>query len=383
MPTNTLTKSIQMVDLKGQHQRITQEINEAVQEVIESAAFINGPAVKDFAQSLAVYMETSFVIPCGNGTDALQIAMMALGLKGGDEVIVPAFTYVATVEVIALLGLKPVFIDIDPKTFNLDVNQIEEKITSKTKAIVPVHLFGQCADMQPILVLAEKNNLFIIEDAAQAIGAKYKYNRGERKIAGTIGHIGTTSFFPSKNLGCFGDGGAIFTDDETLANKIKVIGNHGQVEKYHFERVGVNSRLDTIQAAILNVKLKYLDEYTEKRARAAKMYDELLEDVPGIILPYRDPRSTHVFNQYSIKVKNNKRDQLRTFLKENGVPSMVYYPKPLHLQNAYATYGYKKGDLPVSETLSEEIMSLPMHPELEKDHIEFVVSQIKDFLHAK
>ena len=368
-----------MVDLQRQHERISGEINEAVQDVIKSAAFINGPQVREFAQALSTYVASPHVIPCGNGTDALQIAMMALGLKPGDEVIVPAFTYVATVEVIALLGLKPVFVDVAPDTFNIDVEKTAALISDKTKAIVPVHLFGQCADMDALMELADKNELNVIEDTAQAIGAVYLSKNGSRKKAGTIGTIGTTSFFPSKNLGCFGDGGAIFTDNKELGEQIAAISNHGQLEKYFYEIVGVNSRLDTMQAAILNVKLKYLDEYCEKRRAAADAYDRLLEDVEGVVLPFRSPDSTHVFNQYSLKIKNNKRDDLKVFLKEKGVPTMIYYPLPLHLQNAYKQYGYKEGDFPVSEALSREIISLPMHPELEEEQISYIATQIKSF----
>lgn len=382
MPDNSVTPSIQMVDLKSQYQPIAGEINEAIQNVLNSSAFINGPDVKEFAGALANYTGAAHVIPCANGTDALQLAMMALNMQPGDEVIVPTFTYVATVEVIALLGLIPVFVDVDPRTFNLDVKALESLINSKTKAIVPVHLFGQCADMHPIMELAKTYKLSVIEDTAQALGAEYNYGSVAGKKAGTIGTVGTTSFFPSKNLGCFGDGGAIFTNDESLAVTLKAMANHGQFEKYYHEMIGVNSRLDTIQAAILNVKLKHLDSYAESRRKAAAVYDQELKEVEGIQIPLRYKNSTHVFHQYTVQVKNNRRESLRNFLKERGVPSMVYYPVPLHLQKAYIGYGYKKGDFPVAEKLSEEVLSLPMHTELEEHQIKYITEQIKSFFNA-
>ncbi len=371
-----------MVDLKGQYLHIAGEVNEAIQSVIDNTAFINGPAVKEFAGALADYTGAGYVIPCGNGTDALQLAMMALNLQPGDEVIVPSFTYVATVEVIALLGLKPIFVDSDPETFNLDISAIRKLINKKTKAVVPVHLFGQCADMDSLLSLADEFGLHIIEDTAQALGAEYISSDGTRKKAGTIGTIGTTSFFPSKNLGCYGDGGAIFTNDESLATTLRAMANHGQFKKYHHDLIGVNSRLDTIQAAILNVKLKQLDTYAANRNKAAEMYDKALAGVEGIEIPHREEKSTHVFHQYTLKVKNNKRDELRGFLKERGIPSMIYYPVPLHLQKAYKAYGYKKGDYPVAERLSEEVLSLPMHTELEENQITYITEQIKSFFNA-
>lgn len=375
-------KPLQMVDLKGQYLHIADEVNEAIQSVINNTAFINGPEVKEFAAALGSFTGAEHVIPCGNGTDALQLAMMALNLQPGDEVIVPTFTYVATVEVIALLGLKPVFVDVDPDTFNLDVSALEPLINSKTKAIVPVHLFGQCADMQAIMKVAEKYHLSVIEDTAQALGADYIFDNKERKKAGTIGTIGTTSFFPSKNLGCYGDGGAIFTNDESLATTLRAMANHGQFEKYYHDMIGVNSRLDTIQAAILNVKLKHLNNYAGNRQYASSVYDQELKGIKGIQTPLKVDNSTHVYHQYTLKVMDGKRDALRDFLKERGIPSMIYYPVPLHLQKAYKGYGYKQGDYPVAEKLAEEVLSLPMHTELEEDQIRFITEQIKSFFNA-
>ena len=382
MLNNTSIKPLQMVDLKGQYLHIAEEVNQAIQSVIDDTAFINGPAVKEFAAALADYTGARYVIPCGNGTDALQLAMMALNLQPGDEVIVPSFTYVATVEVIALLGLKPIFVDSRPDNFNLDVQAIRPLITEKTKAIVPVHLFGQCADMDPLMDLAEEFNLYVIEDTAQALGAEYMGKDGSRKKAGTIGTIGTTSFFPSKNLGCYGDGGAIFTNDEALATTLRAMANHGQFKKYHHDLIGVNSRLDTMQAAILNVKLKHLDSYAESRRKAAAFYDGELKGVDGIEIPKRETNSTHVFHQYTLKVKGNKRDSLKDFLNERGVPSMIYYPVPLHLQKAYKAYGYKVGDYPIAESLSDEVLSLPMHTELEEEQLRYITAQIKSFFNA-
>lgn len=371
-----------MVDLKGQYLNIADEINEAIKNVLNNAAFINGPEVKEFATALAAYTGAEYVIPCGNGTDALQLAMMALNLQPGDEVIVPTFTYVATVEVIALLGLKPVFIDADPETFNLDPQALESLVTSATKAIVPVHLYGQCANMDPVMEVAKKYSLHVIEDTAQALGAAYKSGSGEEKNAGTIGTIGTTSFFPSKNLGCYGDGGAIFTNDPSLAKTLKAMANHGQFEKYYHEMIGVNSRLDTLQAAILNVKLKYLNNYAESRRKAAAWYDSELKGTEGIVIPQRSGNSTHVFHQYTLKIKDGRRDALQNFLKERGVPSMIYYPVPLHLQKAYIGYGYKEGDFPVAEKLSKEVLSLPVHTEMDEEQILYITQQIKAFFNA-
>ena len=371
-----------MVDLQMQHRRIESEINEAVQTVIDSAAFINGPAVKQFEQALADYTQAETAVTCGNGTDALQIAMMALELKPGDEVIVPAFTYVATVEVIALLGLTPVFIDVDPDTFNLDANQLESLITEHTKAIVPVHLYGQCAPMQEIMQVAKQHKLHVIEDTAQALGADYLDQDGSRRKAGTIGTVGTTSFFPSKNLGCFGDGGAIFTNDEALGAYMQSISNHGQSKKYYHDNIGVNSRLDTLQAAILNVKLGYLDQYCKRRQEAADYYDAALQDLAEVQTPVRASYSTHVFHQYTLKVAQGKRDALRDYLKEQGIPSMVYYPLPLTHQKAYQHYAEGKTPLPVSETLCDQVLSLPMHPEMDEEQLSYITHHVKHFFHG-
>ncbi|MDX5346838.1 MAG: DegT/DnrJ/EryC1/StrS family aminotransferase, partial [Hymenobacteraceae bacterium] len=326
------------------------------------------------------FLQIKHVIPCGNGTDALQIALMALDLPEGAEVIVPAFNYVATAEVIALLKLKPVFADVLPNTFTLDVASAKEKITDKTAAIMPVHLFGQCADMDAVMALAKEHDLYVIEDNAQAIGAKYISGSGEKATAGGIGHIGTTSFFPSKNLGCMGDGGAIFTNDDALANKLQTIANHGQAKKYVFSTIGVNSRLDTLQAAILRVKLQHLGQYIESRQKAASVYDEFFKDAEHIQTPVRAPYSTHVFHQYTLKVPALLRDALKLHLQEKGIPSMVYYPIPLHLQEAYQYLGYKKGDFPVSEALCEQVLSLPMHTELSHDQQQFISETVLSFL---
>lgn len=371
---------IEMVDLRGQYLHIQSEINEAMQEVLASAAFINGSQVKEFSRNLALYNGIKHVVTCGNGTDALQIAFMALGLKPGDEVIVPVHTYVATAEVIALLRLVPVFVDCDEDHFTIDVNQIEDKITPRTRAIAPVHLYGQCADMEPLLEIARRHHLFVVEDTAQAIGATYAFSDGTRRRAGCMGTIGATSFFPSKNLGCYGDGGALFVDDDALAERVRMIANHGQRVKYHHDVIGCNSRLDTLQAAILNVKLKYLDRYTEARQQAAARYDELLKDVAGIILPKRTENSTHVFHQYTIRVLNHRRDALKAYLAEQGIPSMIYYPVPLHLQKAYIQEGKGIGTFPVAERLSEEVLSLPMHTELTLEMQEFIAERIRCFV---
>ncbi|HEV8512863.1 MAG TPA: DegT/DnrJ/EryC1/StrS family aminotransferase [Cyclobacteriaceae bacterium] len=371
-----MMKEIKMVDLQGQYLRIKNEIDAAIQEVLMSTAFIQGPQVKSFADALSKYNQGVNVIPCANGTDALQIAMMALGLKVGDEVILPVHTYVATAEVIALLGLSPVFVDVDAKTFNIDINQIEGKITKKTKAIVPVHLYGQCADMEPILKIAQKHNLFVIEDLAQALGADYTFSDGKVKRAGTMGIIGCTSFFPSKNLGCYGDGGAIFTNDHALAEKMKMISSHGQKIKYQHDIVGVNSRLDTLQAAILQVKLKYLDEYAKRRNEVADYYDKHLADVPFVVTPFRSLNSTHVFHQYTIKIKDVDRDHFKKYLAEKSVPSMIYYHIPLHLQKAYGQDGSGEGSFPVTEKLSKTVLSLPIHTEMTEDELSYICQVI-------
>jgi UDP-2-acetamido-2-deoxy-ribo-hexuluronate aminotransferase len=368
-----------MVDLKNQYLKIKPEIDAAIQEVLESTAFINGPAVKRFQQNLEQYLQVKHVIPCANGTDALQIAMMALGLKPGDEVITADFTYVATAEVIGLLGLTPVLVDVNPSTFDINIEALERNITEKTKAIVPVHLFGQCANMDAIMEIAKKYNLYVIEDNAQAIGAEYTFQNGTRKKAGTIGHIGCTSFFPSKNLGCFGDGGAIMTNDDELAQRCRMIVSHGQSKQYVHDVLGVNSRLDSIQAAILDVKLKYLDQYIQARQKAAEYYDRKFSNHPEIIIPARNPNSTHVFHQYTLQIKNGKRDALRAFLQEQGIPSMIYYPIPLHLQKAYQSPRYKKGDFPVTEMLCASVLSLPMHTELTEDTLEQITNTVLNF----
>jgi UDP-2-acetamido-2-deoxy-ribo-hexuluronate aminotransferase len=370
---------IEMVDLKGQYVKIQDDIDSSVLNVIREAKFINGPAVAEFTQSLSAYLGGVRVIPCANGTDALQIAMMSLDLKPGDEVIVPAFSYVASAEVIGLLKLKPVIVDVDPQTFNMTRENIVQAITSKTKAIVPVHLFGQCADMEPIMELADKHGLFVIEDTAQAIGADYIFTSGSKKKAGTIGHIGCTSFFPSKNLGCYGDGGAIYTNDEALAERIRMIANHGQVKKYVHKYIGVNSRLDTLQAAILNVKLKYLDNFSSTRSNAADLYDCLLAEVEGIITPFRSRKSSHVFHQYTLRVADNKRDSLKTYLESFGIPTMIYYPVPLNEQEAFHNICAVIGSLSVTMDLCNSVLSLPMHTELSEKQQVFIASKIKKY----
>ena len=371
--------TIQMVDLKGQYNKIKTEVDQAVISCISSSAFINGPAVKEFQASLESYLGVKHVIPCANGTDSLQIAMMALELQPGDEVICPAFTYVATAEVIGLLGLTPVMVDVDPNTFNLTATAIEKSITPKTKAIVPVHLYGQSCDMDPIMQLAEKHSLFVIEDNAQAIGADYTFSNGRVAKTGTIGHIGSTSFFPSKNLGCYGDGGAIFTNNDALAIRLKMMANHGQSKKYQHDVVGVNSRLDTLQAAILDIKLKHLDEYSAARNAAADYYDSQLINIPEIETPKRVTNSTHVFHQYTLKIADGKRDALKSFLAEKGIPSMVYYPYPLHFQKAYQSSRFPRGIFPVAETLCEEVLSLPIHTEMNTQMQDYIIEAIKEF----
>ncbi|GGC38943.1 cell surface polysaccharide biosynthesis protein [Parapedobacter defluvii] len=374
-----MNQQIQMVDLKTQYLRIKDEIDQALLAAVEETAYINGPQVKAFIESLKSFNQVKYAVTCGNGTDALQIAMMGLSFKPGDEVIVPAFTYIATVEVIALLGLIPKFIDVRPDTFELDYEQLESKITDRTVAVVPVHLFGQCSNMEAINAIAEKHGLAVIEDTAQAMGAEYIYSDGTRQFAGTVGTIGTTSFFPSKNLGCFGDGGALFTNDEALAQRVHMIANHGQRQKYHHESIGVNSRLDTIQAAVLNVKIKYLKEYVEARQAIARRYDSHFLNLNGLSIPARVTYSTHVFNQYTCKVADGRRDALKAFLQERGVPSMVYYPIPVHLQQAYLLYGYKAGDFPVSELLCKDVISLPIHTEMEIETQDYIIEQVNAF----
>lgn len=373
-------RKIAMVDLKVQYEKIQDEVDHAIKEVLENTAFINGPAVKSFQENLESYLDVKHVIPCANGTDALQVAMMALGLKPGDEVIAPTFTFIATAEVIALLGLTPVLVDVDPETFNIDPAAVEKAITPKTKAIVPVHLFGQCADMNSLTEIAQKHQLCIIEDNAQAIGADYSLKNGNTVKAGTIGQIGCTSFFPSKNLGCYGDGGAIFTNDDRLTDKITAIVNHGMRVRYYHDEIGVNSRLDSIQAAVLNVKLKYLDQYAAARQKAAQAYDEAFSGVPGINIPKRNPDSTHVFHQYTLVLEGIERQGLRDYLAQYEIPAMIYYPVPLHKQKAYLDPRYKEGDFPVSEKLAETVISLPMHTELDDEQINFITSYILKYI---
>lgn len=372
------TQSIQMVDLKGQYLKIKKEIDDAILEVINSSAFVKSKFVKDFEEALQVYLNTSNVIAVGNGTDALQIALMALNLNEGDEVITSPFTFIATVEVIALLKLTPVFVDIDPATFNLDINQIEKKITQKTKVILPVHLYGQSADMEKIISIAKSNNIYVIEDNAQAIGGNFSFSEGNSVKTGTIGDIGCTSFFPSKNLGAFGDGGALYTHDNMLAEKIRCIANHGMMRKYYHDMIGVNSRLDGIQAAVLKTKLKYLDDYIKSRQEAAAYYDKELSSIDKITLPVRSSFSTHVFHQYTIRIENN-RDDIQQYLKSNNIPSMIYYPVPLHLQKAFLHLGYKEGDFPVTEKACQQVLSLPMHTELTTDQLAYITNTIKSY----
>ncbi len=368
-----------MVDLRGQYLHIKSEIDSAIESVLLSSAFIQGSEVKEFAQALSAKNQNAHVIPCANGTDALQIAMMALDLKHGDEVILPVHTYVATAEVIALLGLVPIFIDVDANTFNIDVDQIESKITPRTKAIVPVHLYGQCADMEPILKIANAHNLFVIEDVAQALCAEYTFADGTMKKAGTMGVIGTTSFFPSKNLGAYGDGGAIFTHDSALAEKMTMIASHGQKVKYHHDVIGINSRLDTLQAAILKVKLKHLDDYTRKRNEAADFYDAELKSCAFLDIPVRAKNSTHVFHQYTLKTNGSNRDDFKKYLEGKGIPSMIYYPVPLHLQKAYQRPGFGVGSFPITEHLSKTVISLPIHTEMTSEELVYICQTIKDY----
>lgn len=372
-------EQIPMVDLKGQYLRIKDEIDVSIQKVIDSTAFVKGGAVTEFQHHFEEYLGVKHVIPVGNGTDALQIALMALGLRPGDEVITPTFTFIATAEVVALLGLTPVVVDVDPDTFCISPAAVEKAITSKTKAIVPVHLFGQNADMNSLLEIAEKHHLFVVEDACQSIGSRYRFPDGKEKNSGCMGRFGCTSFFPSKNLGCYGDGGALYTDDDELAEAARCIANHGMTIRYHHDRVGVNSRLDSLQAAILDVKLKYLDSYIANRQAAARSYDETLSDIPQIILPKKNLDSTHSYHQYTIQVPAEKRDFLQTFLKEHGISSMIYYPIPLHLQKAYKDSRYQKGDFPVAERLSQTVLSLPMHTELSENDLKYISDQIHAF----
>ena len=370
-----------MVDLKGQYTKIKDVVDASIAEVLDNTAYINGPKVHEFQKNLETYLGVKHVIPCANGTDALQIAMMGLGLKPGDEVITADFTFAATVEVIALLQLTPVLVDVDPKSFNIDIDAIKKAITPKTKAIVPVHLFGQCANMEAIMEIAKAHNLYVIEDNAQAIGATYTYKNGKKAKAGTISHVASTSFFPSKNLGCYGDGGAIFTNDDKLAHIIRGIVNHGMYERYHHDVVGVNSRLDSIQAAVLDTKLKHLDAYNSARIKAANAYDKAFENHQNIVTPFREgTQDNHVFHQYTLKVKNVDRDALAKHLNEQGIPCGVYYPIPLHLQKAYADSRYNEADFTVTNQLVKEVISLPMHTELDKEQIAFITSTVINFV---
>ena len=379
----TTVENIQMVDLKSQYLRLKTDIDDAIQQCLNNADFINGASVREFQRDLAAFLWANRVVTCANGTDALQIAMMGLGLKPGDEVIVPAFTYVATAEVIALLGLTPVWADVDPQTFTLTAESVEKVLTSRTKAIVPVHLFGQCAEMGPLLDLASANSLFVIEDVAQALGSAYEFADGSVESAGTMGDVGCTSFFPSKNLGCYGDGGALITNDTELADRLQMIANHGQRKKYIHEVVGVNSRLDTLQAAILTVKLKNLGEFNRQRQIAAARYDYLLSDVPGIQTPVSAKSSSHVYHQYTLTVPAGLRDALRAQLHLHGSPSMVYYPVPMHLQPAYYDDRFPAGSFPVAEQLCQRVLSLPIHTEMSVQQQDMIVSVIDDFMTTK
>ncbi|MDP4828452.1 MAG: DegT/DnrJ/EryC1/StrS family aminotransferase [Flavobacteriales bacterium] len=373
-------KDIQMVDLKGQYQHIQEEIDNAVLDVVRSAAFINGPEVKGFQEDLEAYLGVKHVIPCANGTDALQIAMMALGLQPGDEVITPNFTFIATVEVIALLGYKPVIVDVDPKTFNMDPAAVRAAITPRTRVIVPVHLFGQCADMDEISAIAAEHNIYIIEDTAQAISSDYRKADGTVKKAGTMSDFGCTSFFPSKNLGCYGDGGALYTNDDDLAEAARQIANHGMKVRYYHDFVGINSRLDSMQAAILRVKLRHLDTYCDARIAAADYYDAAFADLKGITTPYRDPKSTHTFHQYTLVLDGVDRAGLQKHLSDQGIPAMIYYPVPLHLQKAFLNLGYKEGDFPVTEDLCKHVISLPMHTELDENQLQHITHAVRQFI---
>jgi dTDP-4-amino-4,6-dideoxygalactose transaminase len=367
---------IQMVDLKSQYLRIKPEVDAAIQHVLDSTAFIQGSPVREFEEQLAQYTKSKYVVSCGNGTDALMVSLMALGIGPEDEVITVPFTFVASAEAIALLGAKPVFVDVCEETFTMDASLLEAAITPKTKAIIPVHLYGQCADMEPILDIAKKHNIKVIEDACQAIGTPYTFSNGTTKQAGALGDVGCLSFFPSKNLGCYGDGGAMVTDDETLAERMRAICRHGSKVKYHHDYVGVNSRLDTLQAAILQVKLQHLDEYITKRRAAADYYFEALKEVDWLQLPEIITNTHHTFHQFTIRVKNGKRDSLRQYLSEKGIPTMIYYPVTVHLQPVYRSLGYQEGDFTVSEHLCKEVLSLPMHTELADDQLQYICETI-------
>jgi len=372
-------KEIRMVDLRTQYLRLKEEIDTAMQEVIDTTAFINGPAVRTFAASLADYTGAVHVIPCGNGTDALQAALASLGLQAGDEVIVPDFTFIATVETVALLGLTPVVADVDPRTFLLQPESVEQLITPRTRAVIPVHLFGQTVDMEPLMQIAKKHGLYVIEDAAQALGTRYTFSDGTEKMAGTIGHIGCTSFFPSKNLGAFGDGGAIFTDDEEKALFLRSYVNHGTQKKYYHERVGINSRLDTLQAALLQVKLRHLDAFVAARQQVAARYDEGLGSIPFLQTPARAPRTTHSYHQYTLITRGIDRKRFMDHLKEGGIPSMIYYPLPMHRQEAFSAFAFYEKDYPVTENLCNTVVSIPVHTEMDDEQIDYIIARIKAF----
>lgn len=373
-------RPIQMVDLKQQYKKIENEVKSSIEEVLDSAGFINGKAVQDFTQSLAQYLSVKHVVPCANGTDALQIALMALDLQPGDEVITPSFTFIATTEVVALLKLKPVFVDVDPETFCIDPAAIRKAITPKTKAIVPVHLYGQAANMEEIMKIAAEHNLYVVEDNAQAIGSNFTFSDGTVKKTGTIGHIGATSFFPSKNLGCYGDGGAIFTNDDTLADKIKMIANHGQSKRYYHDVVGLNSRLDSIQAAVLNVKLPYLDSYIKARQAAAAYYTNAFAKIDAIQTPVIASYTDHVFHQYTILLNGVDRNALNEYLASKNIPSMIYYPVPAHKQKMFEAFAGASYDLPVTESLTTKCLSLPMHTELEEEQLKYITESIIEFI---
>ena len=373
-------KQLQMVDLLGQYEQVKEQMDKAILDVVSSSIYIGGPQVKSFQEELEQYLGVKHVIPCANGTDALQIAMMALGLQPGDEIITAAFTYVATAEVIALLQLKPVLVDVDPDTFNIDTEQVRKAIGPKTKAIVPVHLFGQCANMEEILAIASESNIYVIEDTAQAIGSRYTFSDGKTVSAGCMGHIGCTSFFPSKNLGCYGDGGALFTNDDDMAAKMRMIANHGQVVRYYHDSIGVNSRLDAMQAAVLDIKLRHLDEYNNARRAAADYYDNAFAGMRQLRTPVRAANSTHVFHQYTLVTDGVDRFKMQEFLASKKIPAMIYYPVPLHMQKAYTDPRYKEGDFPVTEDLCKRVISLPMHTELSTEQLDFIVASVKEFL---
>lgn len=375
-------RKIQMVDTKTQYLAIKEEVDAAIHEVLDSAAYINGKAVKDFAQNLSTYLGAKHVIPCANGTDALQIAMMALGLQPGDEVITPSFTYIATTEVVALLNLKPVFVDVDPVTYCMDIESLKKAITPKTKAIVPVHLYGQAAPMEEILAIAKAHNIFVIEDNAQAIGCDYTFSDGTKKKTGTMGHIGATSFYPSKNLGAFGDGGALFTNDDALASKMAMIANHGQSERYYHDVVGCNSRLDSMQAAILNIKLKHLDTYNAARQKVAAAYSNGFASISKIVTPATAKYTTHVFHQYTMQLKNVDREKFIAHLSAKDIPCMIYYPVPGHLQKMFGTADQQAWHLPVTDALTPCVCSLPIHTEMDQEQLDYIINGVQSFFKA-